>query len=201
MLLPRRGRPPSVVPGRVEDRRSPLASPRLSTPRLDLEPLLPEALAEVRAVWTDPDVRRYLFDDRVVSTERARELLEASARDFGERGFGLWALHSRLAEPLIGFCGLAQPPGALEPQLMYGLVPAYWGRGLATEAARAVLEHGFGELAVRVVAANTDAANAASVRVLERLGMRLARRALFRGLDLIYFRLTAEDFRRRSGVA
>jgi ribosomal-protein-alanine N-acetyltransferase len=74
---------------------------------------------------------------------------------------------------LIGNCGIRmQTAGALEAEIGYELAPEHWGRGYATEAARAMLGFGFAELALHRVHANCIAENVASARVLEKLGMR-----------------------------
>jgi [ribosomal protein S5]-alanine N-acetyltransferase len=77
-------------------------------------------------------------------------------------------------EPLIGNCGVRLPGvGASEGELGYELSPAYWGHGYATEAARAMLSLAFRELGLHRVSAWCVAENAASVRVLEKLDLRL----------------------------
>jgi ribosomal-protein-alanine N-acetyltransferase len=74
---------------------------------------------------------------------------------------------------IIGWCGLDQRDASkAHPVLFYLLQAAHWGQGLATEAARAVLDYAFGELALIRVDAAAAADNAASVRVLEKIGMR-----------------------------
>jgi ribosomal-protein-alanine N-acetyltransferase len=75
------------------------------------------------------------------------------------------------------------------PELMYALAPEYWGQGLATEAARAVLAHGFEQLQSPRITAASDPPNAASVRVLERLGMRFTHRAALNGLYTVFYEI------------
>jgi ribosomal-protein-alanine N-acetyltransferase len=142
----------------------------LVTARLDL---VPGTLADVPALWelwTDPDVRRYLWDDQVIPVERARALVADGVAAARASGLGLWTVRRRGAEEIVGFCGLL-PNTSGEVELLYGLAPACWGQGLATEAARAVLRHAFDDLRVACVVAATDPPNRASIRVLERLGM------------------------------
>jgi ribosomal-protein-alanine N-acetyltransferase len=115
-------------------------------------------------------VRRYLWDDQVILLERARGLVADGVAAARASGLGLWTVRRRGAEEIVGFCGL-MPNAAGEVELLYGLAPACWGQGLATEAARAVLRHAFDDLGLRRVVAATDPPNRASIRVLERLGM------------------------------
>jgi [ribosomal protein S5]-alanine N-acetyltransferase len=93
----------------------------------------------------------------------------------------------------VGFAALVRrAPG--DPELMYGLAPEWWGRGLATEAARTVMTYAFGVLGYERVTAATDVPNIASARVLERLGMRFTHRGTLNGLDTVFYEARREDF-------
>ncbi len=141
----------------------------------------------LHAMWTDPDVRRYLWDDRVIPRTLADEVVAASVADWQARGCGLSIVSLRVTGELVGFCGLRPAGWADAPELLFGLWPAHWGQGLATEAARAVLEDAFGRVGVGEVVAATDAPNAASMRVLERAGLTRERRGTLNGLDTVFF--------------
>ena len=80
--------------------------------------------------------------------------------------------------------------------MLYGLLPGFWGRGLATEAAAAVLRFGFEQVGLEEIFAGADSGNAASVRCMERLGMSPAgeRRVGPQQLPATYYRLTRRDF-------
>jgi RimJ/RimL family protein N-acetyltransferase len=158
----------------------------LSTPRLVLSPAREEDLDPLHALWTEPSVRRFLFDDRVLAAAEARAHLAESAASFAERGFGVWLVREVGSPEPTGFAGLLGA-GGREPSLIYGVHPGRCGRGLATEAGRAVLEHAFGVLRVPRVVADVDEPNVASVRVLEKLGMRRVGRGVVRGRPLLYF--------------
>src|SRR5262245_61817968 len=168
--------------------------PRLNTDRLSLEPLTIEQLDAAHTLWIEPGVRRFLWDNEIISRDRASEPLRASEKDFREQGFGLWGLYSHGSRILLGFCGLRIAEVVPDPELLFGLGEAYWGRGLATDAARAVLRYAFDDLHLRAVGAACDVLNTRSVRVIERLGMRVVRRCEHHGLDTLFFQLTAEDW-------
>ena len=72
---------------------------------------------------------------------------------------------------------------------------AHWNRGLATEAARALLRFGFEERGFPTIRASTDALNTASIRVLEKIGMRFHKRELSNGLDTVYYTIARNAFR------
>jgi [ribosomal protein S5]-alanine N-acetyltransferase len=149
--------------------RSPSA---LETRRLELRPLAPDDALELLRVCNDPAVRRHLFDGGPVSEEAAGAMIRHSERDFAEGGVGLFGLRRRGTKGLIGFCGLFVAEGVGEPELAYALLPSWWGRGLGTEAARAVAGHALEAAGFQRVLVAADGANAASARVIGRLGAR-----------------------------
>jgi ribosomal-protein-alanine N-acetyltransferase len=96
-------------------------------------------------------VRQYLWDGEVITSERVESLVNSSLISFEEHGFGLWAVLPREEESPIGFCGFwffHEPP---KLELLYGISPAHWHKGLATEAAKAMINYGFKELSSKQV--------------------------------------------------
>jgi RimJ/RimL family protein N-acetyltransferase len=156
----------------------------LSTERLVLRPVTADDHAALLAHWTQPDVRRFLFDGAAPSAAEVAETIEESIGDFAARGFGVWLIElgsaahpdstaARLdstAAGLVGTAGL-RPLGGSGLEIFYSLAPGAWGHGYATEAARAVVEYGLGPLGLPEVLAEVDEGNAASVAVVKRLGM------------------------------
>jgi RimJ/RimL family protein N-acetyltransferase len=145
-------------------------APTLRTARLLLTPLEPADLVPLHAHWNDPEVGRWLWDGNPVSRQTVADVLATSTRTFATAGWGLWALRDAADAPLIGVCGLCRFEHAHGVELLYSLAPTRWSRGLATEAATAVLTHAFATLVLPEVYATTDDPNTASIRVLERLG-------------------------------
>jgi [ribosomal protein S5]-alanine N-acetyltransferase len=142
----------------------------VTTERLVLRPVTGPDQAELLAHWTTPEVRRFLFDGAVQTPAEITRAIEDSTRTFAAAGYGLWLIHESGATELAGTAGL-RPLEDLGLELIYSLAPAAWGRGYATEAARAVVEYALGPLGLPAVLAEVDAGNAASVAVVERLGM------------------------------
>jgi [ribosomal protein S5]-alanine N-acetyltransferase len=161
--------------------------------RLRLRPFGPEHEPGLLALWNDPQVRRYLWDDEPVSRETVVEQIDASRRSFRERGFGHFALWPVASPPdpggLVGFAGLRTFGEEGEVELLYALFPAFQGRGLATDASRAVLRFGFEEAGLSEILAGTDPPNAASFRVMERLGMSFLREVTSSGRPARYYHL------------
>lgn len=149
----------------------------LETPRLCLRRLLPEDLAPLFALYRDPEVRRY-FPEGILSHEETKEELEWFLDGHPEHPkLGLWATVERTTGAFVGRCGLLPwtLEGRYEVEVAYLLDRAYWGRGLATEAARAVAEYGFGVLGLTRLVSLIGEENRASQRVAEKIGMTFER--------------------------
>jgi RimJ/RimL family protein N-acetyltransferase len=173
-------------------------APRLRTARLELRPFGGEDVDELALVFTDPDVRRYLLDDMVVSREWVAGEIAASQARFAESGFGLWRLAEHARDGIVGFVGFRpffHPP---EIQLLYGLLPSHWGRGYATEAAGAAIDYAFDVLGLEEIRAATDAPNSASIAVLTRLGMHERSRSADGARETVFFGVSASEWRGRG---
>lgn len=142
----------------------------LTTERLVLRPVTADDHAVLLAHWAAPDVRRFLFDGAMLSAAEITGAIEDSTRDFTAAGYGLWLIHEKDPEDLVGTAGL-RPMEDLGLEIFYSLAPASWGNGYATEAASAVLQHALGPLGLPGVLAEVDEGNTASIAVIERLGM------------------------------
>jgi RimJ/RimL family protein N-acetyltransferase len=132
-----------------------------------------------------------------------REQIALSQQDFRERGYGEFALFlTEAPEALIGFAGLRRIDGSEDVEVLYGLLPGFWKRGLATEATRAVLRFGFERAGLEEIFAGADFDNAASLRCMERLGMSYAgeRRVGAQQLPARYYRLPRRDFAAGTGA-
>ena len=161
----------------------------LRTRRLLLRPLEASDAEELHALWTEEPVRRFLWDGVVVPLEQTREIVAKSAELFDEHGVGLWACRRHEGKGLVAFAGyqfFRTPP---ELELLFGVRADEWGQGLAAEAAHAVIEYGFDVARFDRIVASADHPNAASLRVLDKLGMKLERRAVVDGLDTCFYSL------------
>ncbi|HYG64589.1 MAG TPA: GNAT family N-acetyltransferase [Thermoanaerobaculia bacterium] len=151
--------------------------PELQTERLTLRPAAESDLDALWALWTDPAVRRFLFDDVAVSRERAAEVL-ADCRAQMADGLGLWVILTRDRQRVIGCAGLMpvgmavqyEPRLAGEVEPLVALDPALWHQGFATEALAAAIGYAFGPRDLPRLAGVTDIPNEASHRLLLRLG-------------------------------
>ncbi len=151
----------------------------LKTPRLLLRRWRNEDLAGFAAVNAQPEVMRYIHDGRTLDRAVTAERLATYQRHWAENGFGLYAVEIKETGELAGFTGLAVP--TFLPEIMpaveigWRLGRAYWGRGLATEAAQCVVAHARAELSLRRLVSVHVVGNEASARVMVKLGMTLER--------------------------
>jgi RimJ/RimL family protein N-acetyltransferase len=154
-------------------RPSPGSTSGLRTERLLLRPWRAADHAPFAELNADPAVMEY-FPSTLTRPE-SDALAERIALDIQWRGYGLWAVELPDETPFIGFVGLsateADMPFAQTIEVGWRLARAYWGRGLASEAARAALAYGFDELELDEIVALTAVGNVRSRRVMERLGM------------------------------
>ncbi|MFD8599433.1 GNAT family N-acetyltransferase [Kitasatospora sp. NPDC059646] len=148
------------------------AAVELTTPRLLLRQWEDGDLDRWAELNADPEVRRHLGP--VMTREQSAGSLAAFREELADRGWGWWAVRLRAEGTFLGFAGL-DPVDEETPfdgvEAGWRLHPDSWGRGYATEAARAVLRYGFEELALPEILALIAAANAPSRAVAERLGM------------------------------
>lgn len=152
--------------------------PSLRTARILLRPWTDDDLEPFARLNADPEVMRHFPAplDRAASDALAGRIREGFAR----RGFGLWAVELPGEAPFLGFVGLSAPsfplpvPRPPSPCIEVGwrLARAWWGRGLAPEAAAAALEFGFERAGLAEIVSFTAEINAPSRRVMEKIGMR-----------------------------
>jgi len=107
---------------------------------------------------------------------------------------GLWVVERQGEPGFLGWCGLFPLGHCGLIEIGYRYVPEVWGQGIASEAARAVLEHGFRALALDPIVAVAHPDNRASQRVLQKIGLRPSGEAFFYGQWLRFFRLTRAQY-------
>jgi RimJ/RimL family protein N-acetyltransferase len=150
----------------------------LVTERLALRRSLPEDAATISAYRSDPEVHRHQGWDRTDEEGVRLEIEEMAGRSPGETGG--WVQFSAIEREggaLVGDVGLSPAEG--EPGVMklgYTISPAFQGRGYATEAVAALVDYAFDVLGADVARIYANGANAASIRVAEKVGMRLIER-------------------------
>lgn len=148
------------------------------TERLELRSFRSEDLDDLAVVFAKPEVWRFPYR-RGLSREETAAFLETQLQEWNTCGFGCWIAVERASDRVIGYLGISVPTFLPEvlPAVEVGwrLDPEVWGRGYASEGARASLAEAFTTLGLDEVCSIPQRDNPASSRVCERIGMRLER--------------------------
>jgi RimJ/RimL family protein N-acetyltransferase len=165
---------------------------RLQTTRLIAERLAPEHEPDLARLGMDPRVYPTLWPFPYPPT--ASDVHDGLLRQlslWNRYGFGLWSLRDRATGEFVGRGGLeyTDAPGRLSVELAWAIVPERWGQGLATELAQVAVRTGFEELDVGELVALTLPHNAASRRVMEKVGFSYDRVIVHAGLPHVLYRL------------
>ena len=168
---------------------------RLVTDRLVLRPLRIEDAAALRAMYLDPEVMRYMGGPYTLPVDDLQARLAMRIAEHEEHGFGLLATELRETGELIGRCGHLkwEIENCIETEVGYLLARRHWGRGYATEAARALIDDGFARLGASRIISLIHPENIASQRVAEHNGLRFRRNVSVPGIPLDEIRLYAVD--------
>lgn len=153
---------------------------RIETERLLLRNTQPGDISDLVAMWTDPDVTRFM------GGPKDRAWLEGNfaedARNPDPLLYDQWPVIEKWSGELVGYCGLLdkEVDGRPEVELVYVFLPAVWGKGYASEIALALREHATGEMGLRRLIALIEPGNEASVKVAEKVGFHMEKE-LMRG--------------------
>lgn len=166
----------------------------LITPRLLLRPFRLSDAAEASGWFGDAEVMRYspLGPDQDSAQTKAR--VQGYVEHQTRYGYSKWIVVERATSQPVGDSGLMTLPGSDEIELGYRLRRNCWGRGLATEAALAWLQHAFGPLHLPAVIAFAHRANVASVRVMQKVGMHFLSFDTLLGIDAVVFCATRREW-------
>lgn len=168
---------------------------RLRTARLVLTRVGRPDLADLCRMHRDPEVMATLGGVR--SDEVSADILEQLMAHWEAHGFGYWMAHDSESGDFAGRGGLRRVVvgGEEEVEVGYALMPRYWGRGLATELARACARVGFERLGQRDLVAFTLPTNHASRGVMQRVGFLYERDVIWSGMPHVLYRLPIEVWR------
>ena len=147
----------------------------LETDRLLLREYVEEDAEAYFQLNSDPEVLRFVPDKALSNVEQARQtLIDHPIADYQKYGFGRGACILKSTGEQIGFAGLKYLEELGDVDVAYRLLPAHWGKGLATEAALASVRLGFVDLGLKRIIGLVMPESIASVRVLEKTGLRYA---------------------------
>ena len=166
----------------------------LETERLVLRMFTAADFEAYAAMCGDPEVMRFIGDGQPLAPPMAWRSLATVIGHWSLRGYGLWAVTERASGVLVGRVGFWNPDGWPGFELGWLLGRSHWGRGYATEAARAALAWAFTQLGQPHVISLIYPDNSASIRVATRLGERLADRIELMGKPVLLYRITRDEW-------
>ena len=150
------------------------------------------AAGDAQAFYTlnsHPEVMRLTHDTPLRSAEEAEQAI-ARYPDFDEIGYGRWGCVLKESGALIGFCGLKYLRDLDVTDVGYRFLPEHWGQGLATEACGACIAFGFDVIGLERIVAFVLPENAASIRVLEKVGFEREGEQHYDGVQAIRYAIT-----------
>ena len=147
---------------------------------------------------SNPNVVKYTGDGAIQDLEKAKEILETITFPQYKNKLGRWAVHLKSTDEFLGWCGLKYIEQLNEIDLGYRFFEKHWGKGYATESAKAVLAYGFDTLKVNVIVARAAIENVNSHKVLKKIGMKFEKEGEEHGDKIYKYRLSNADYQALS---
>lgn len=158
------------------------------TERLEHRALTVDDAEDFFALNSHPDVMRFTGEPRLQSLDEAKDAI-ANYPDFDTVGYGRWGCVLKENQSVIGFCGLKYLHELDAVDVGFRFLPRYWGRGFATEACAASIAFGFDVLKLQCIIGLVLAENTASIRVLEKVGMRSDGTITYEGIPALRYEI------------
>ena len=190
---------PDKNPHEATDDEVRARSPLIETDRLRLRLFRPEDLDPLASMFSDPEVMRYVADGKPAGRDVAEKALTSVIDHWRRLGFGRWAAEDKETRQFVGFGGLRSLFGM--PEVVYHFAPTHWGKGLATELAQASLRYGFEEHRFESIVAIAKPENAASIRVMEKVGMHYEMHTSYYDIDVVQYKLARDDYKPTNDAA
>ncbi|MEO0469330.1 MAG: GNAT family N-acetyltransferase [Bacteroidota bacterium] len=164
-------------------------NPIITTERLILRELSMSDAENMRRLHGNPQVQKYTGEAVIATLEGIYEKIKEKTDEYAQYGYGRWATLLKEGQQFIGWAGLSYLPEFDEIDLGYRFLPEYWGKGMATEASRAILTYGFEQLRLERIIAIAMQDNIASIRVMEKVGMQFEKYAPYEegGEDVVWY--------------
>jgi [ribosomal protein S5]-alanine N-acetyltransferase len=159
------------------------------TPRLILRRFNESDVHPLLSFLGDPEVMRFSITGPITREDIQTRYLGSCLKRYSRDGVGQWAVVRKSDGICVGECGICvqEVDGESEFEISYRMRRDCWGIGLATEAARACRDYGFKKAGLRRLISIIESENAASIRVAEKMGMALEKRASFRNIPVLIY--------------
>ena len=165
---------------------------QLETSRTIMRELLLEDALSFFALNEDADVLKYTGDQPFESVQEAENFLE-NYDQYKKYGVGRLAVIEKQTNNFLGWCGLKYSPEQDEYDLGFRFSKNYWNKGYATETAQKCIDYAFHQLGIQRIIGRAMLENKASIRVLEKLGMKFLKTFDFEGHEGVIYELHASD--------
>jgi len=161
--------------------------PSLQLPRLLLRPLQPDDADVLHRIYQQDGVLRYFPSPNPPPLEKVQRFVAAQQAHWETHGYGNWGILPHGEREIIGWAGLQFLPELNETEVGYLLDRQFWGKGYATEIARASLQFGFEHFQFKQIIALVHPENIASQRVIQKCGMGYIETISLWGINLMRF--------------
>lgn len=159
----------------------------LSTKRLVLRPFTMGDAPNLFKIVQETDIFRYFPNKTPWEMEKVERNIKYQFEQWQVHGYGQMAVTLAVTGQLLGWCGLEFISDTNETEVGYLLSKTFWGKGYATEAAKASVKFGLENIGLKQIIGLTDPENIASQRVLEKCGMTFTRRQAYFGMEMFRY--------------
>jgi ribosomal-protein-alanine N-acetyltransferase len=142
---------------------------------------------------SDPEVIQYTDDPPFTSVEEAQVFMDAYTETYRRYRCGRWGMELKSTGELVGWCGLKFHPNEQVHDVGYRLFKKHWGKGYASEACMRTIEYGFKDMNLARIVAHARKENVASLRVLEKCGMKITGEGQECGGEIYVFQITRSE--------
>ena len=166
----------------------------IRTERLFLRRFTKEDLEAYTRIMGDKEVGGWFPKGDGYTREESEKSLRNILNHWDKHGFGIWAIVDKTSSVLLGRCGLNLIAETSEVEIDFVVAPDSWGRGYATETAKAALAYAFKKLNLDRIIALAKPDNTASRRVIEKLGMRYIKNTEYWGITCAYYAISRSQY-------
>ncbi|AOE49796.1 GNAT family N-acetyltransferase [Kangiella sediminilitoris] len=171
-----------------------ISIPTIETERLILRAYRSDDLDKYYEMMADPDINRFLMSGEPMSRHEAWRSAATMAGHWMLHGFGQWAIEEKSSGEFIGRCGMIEPEGWPAKEIGWVLHKSAWGKGYATEAAKAALKYGFETMKLDKIISLIQPDNIGSVAVAKRIGESYSKKITLFGKDADVYQISKEEF-------
>jgi RimJ/RimL family protein N-acetyltransferase len=141
------------------------------------------------------NVVKYTEDSSFKTIEEAEKIVQYVINQYKENGYGRWLVAEKETGNPIGWCGLKFHTDTKETDIGYRLLESAWGKGYATESAKACIDYGFKHFNLNRIIGDAIKENTASINVFKKLGMTYLKDSLLDNIESVVYELKKENYK------